>query len=97
MNGTAGDAPSLAEQIADLLARGRVACLATLVQNPNEPAGVGAKLLVEPTGERHGTLGDEVFDGLVAARARKFLASRAEAATLDSADLFNTGDFIHGL
>jgi xanthine dehydrogenase accessory factor len=94
MNGTAGDARTLAEQIADLLARGAVACLATLVRPPNEQRAAGAKLLVEPTGARSGTLGDETFDAFVAARAKQFLSSRAEAATLDAADLLNTEDFI---
>lgn len=97
MNGTAGDARPLAETIADLLARGAVACLATLVQTPNEQRAAGAKLLIEPKGARHGTLGDETFDELVAARARSFLASRAEAATLDAADLFDTEDLISEL
>ncbi|HLL74735.1 MAG TPA: XdhC family protein [Pyrinomonadaceae bacterium] len=95
MNGTAGDARPLAEQITGLLARGAVACLATLVQPPNKQTEVGAKLLVEQTGPRTGTLGDEAFDELVAARAQQFLASRAEAATFDAADLLKTEDPAH--
>ena len=97
MNAPTGDARPLAETIADLLARGAVACLATLVRPPNEQRGAGAKLLVESTGARHGTLGDETFDELVAARARSFLSSRAEAATLGAADLSNTEDLIDEL
>ena len=97
MSDTTGDARTLAEQIAGLLARGAAACLATLVQPPNNQTGAGAKLLVEQTGARHGTLGDETFDELVAARAQKFLASRAEAATLDAAGISNTEDFTREL
>ena len=77
MSGTAGDARPLARQIADQLARGAVACLATLVRPPNAETGAGAKLLVELSGARSGTLGDETFDAFVAARAQAFLASRA--------------------
>jgi xanthine dehydrogenase accessory factor len=94
MNAPAGDARPLAETIADLLARGAVACLATLVKPPDGQANVGAKLLVEPAGARHGTLGDETFDRLVAARAHRFLAARAEAATLDAADFLGAEDFV---
>ena len=87
MNQPAGDARPLAETIADLLARGAVACLATLVQPPDGQTDAGAKLLVETSGGRAGTLGDGAFDELAAARAQAFLASRAEAAT------FNAGEF----
>ena len=97
MSGAAGDAPTLAEQITELLARGRVACLATLVTPPNDKQAAGAKLLVELSGARRGTLGNASFDGLVAARAQKFLASRAEAATLDAADIINTDNFVNEL
>jgi xanthine dehydrogenase accessory factor len=93
MNNDAGDAQPLVEAIAGLLSRGAVACLATLVHHPNGQTAVGAKLLVEATGARSGTLGDGAFDELIAERARKFLASRAEAATLDAADALGTEDF----
>jgi xanthine/CO dehydrogenase XdhC/CoxF family maturation factor len=94
MSGEGADALPLAERIAELLARGSVACLATLVLPPGGHGAAGAKLLVESSGALTGTLGDETFDQLAARRAQKFLASRAEAATVEAADILSTQDLI---
>ena len=51
----------------------------TLIEDANGRAG--AKLLVEETGARAGSLGDAELNDVIAAHARKFLASRAEAQT----------------
>ena len=86
MNDPARDARPLAEAIAEVLAAGAVACLATLVQPPDGRMAAGAKLLVGLQGILSGTLGAATLDDLVAARARRFLASRAEAATFGAED-----------
>ena len=61
--------------------------LATLVTLVKAPARVGAKILIEETGARTGTLGDSLLDETVALRATQFLASRAEAGTFNLSDL----------
>jgi xanthine dehydrogenase accessory factor len=71
----------VAGAVARVLREGGVAALATVVEFPPDEARVGAKLLVEEAGRRTGTTGDAEFDEAVAARARAFLASRAEART----------------
>lgn len=71
---------SLPEAIARVLREGAVAALATLVEAPGR--GVGAKLLVEESGQRTGGMGDSRLDEAVAQHALLFLASRAEACTL---------------
>jgi xanthine dehydrogenase accessory factor len=50
---------------------------------------VGAKLLVEETGERTGSLGDLSLDEAVASSAGTFLTSRAEARSFKLAELIN--------
>jgi xanthine dehydrogenase accessory factor len=73
------DARALSDAIGEVLAAGSVACLVTLVESER---GAGAKLLVGHAGVRVGTLGDDSLDARAAERARAFLSSRAEAATL---------------
>src|SRR4051812_241686 len=69
----------ITRRIAVLLEEGSTAALATVV----EARGcVGAKLLVETSGARTSTTGDEALDGALAEYARAFLDSRAEARTL---------------
>jgi xanthine dehydrogenase accessory factor len=74
----------LAEAISEVLAAGAVACLTTLVLPPDGQTAAGAKLLVGPGGALFGTLGDADFDEHAAEQAQSFLASHAEAATLDA-------------
>jgi xanthine dehydrogenase accessory factor len=69
----------ITRRVARLLAEGSTAALATVVE---AGAGVGAKLLLESSGERTGTTGDAALDEALAEYARAFLASRAEAKTL---------------
>ena len=79
-------AQAIAQAVARVLERNSIAALATLIE---APAGVGAKLLVEETGERTGSLGDFSLDDAVASSAGTFLTSRAEARTFHLAELIN--------
>jgi xanthine dehydrogenase accessory factor len=70
--------------VARVLEQNSIALLTTLV----EARGlVGAKLLVEETGERTGSLGHAVLDDAVALYAKTFLESRAEARTFKIEEL----------
>lgn len=62
-----------------ILERGEAAALTTLVAAAHS---VGAKLLVEETGARTGSLSDAALDEAVATHSSIFLNSRAEARTL---------------
>jgi xanthine dehydrogenase accessory factor len=69
-------AQPLAPAITRILEENSTAALATLVEAGQ---GVGAKMLVEESGTRVGTLGDPVLDEAAAKYSPLFLASRAEA------------------
>ena len=75
---------AIARAVAQVLERNSIAALATLVE---ARIGVGAKLLIEETGERTGSLGDFSLDEAVASSAGTFLASRAEAQTFTLTEL----------
>ncbi|HEV2879876.1 MAG TPA: XdhC family protein [Pyrinomonadaceae bacterium] len=77
------DAKRLADAIARVLEEGALAVLATLVEVP-PPHRVGAKLLVNSSGEPATTGGteDSALDESIARRAVVFLDSRAEAQTV---------------
>jgi xanthine dehydrogenase accessory factor len=75
---------AIARAIRRILDRSAIAVLATLVE---AATNVGAKLLVEETGERTGTLGDSVLDEAVVAYARTFLDARFEARTFKLEEL----------
>lgn len=75
---------AIAWAIAQVLEHNSLAALATLIA---APANVGAKLLVEETGERTGSLNDSALDEAVASYSRTFLDSRAEARTLKLEEL----------
>jgi xanthine dehydrogenase accessory factor len=75
---------AIARAVAQVLERNSIAALATLVE---ASASVGAKLLVEETGERTGSLGEPFLDEAVASFARTFLDSRAEARTFKLEEL----------
>lgn len=74
----------VARAVAQVLQSNSTAALATIVE---AHTNVGAKLLVEETGRRTGTLGDAGLDEAVAASALVFLESRAEARTFQIAEL----------
>ena len=69
----------ITRRVAGLLEEGTAAALATIVEARGR---VGAKLLVEQSGARTSTTGDEALDDALAEYARTFLSSRAEARTL---------------
>jgi xanthine dehydrogenase accessory factor len=77
----------IARAVAQVLERNSLAALATLVE---APANVGAKLLIEETGERRGSLGDSTLNEAAAAYAGTFLDSRAEARTFKLEELIET-------
>src|SRR5918912_2720696 len=70
-------AGNITEAVTRVLNESSMAVLATLVEAAQE---VGAKLLVEESGARVGSLSDSALDESVARHARAFLDSRAEAA-----------------
>jgi xanthine dehydrogenase accessory factor len=70
---------AIAVAVARVLASNAIAALATLIE---APLRVGAKLLIEESEARTGTLGDPALDHLVAGYAKTFLDSRAEARSL---------------
>jgi xanthine dehydrogenase accessory factor len=75
---------AIARAVAQVLERNSIAALATLVE---AQTGVGAKMLVEETGERTGSLGESFLDEAVASYSKTFLDSRAEARTFKLAEL----------
>lgn len=81
MGGAGESNPSehITRRVAGLLEEGTAAALATIVEASER---VGAKLLVEQSGARTSTTGDEALDEALSKYARTFLASRAEARTL---------------
>jgi xanthine dehydrogenase accessory factor len=77
----------IAQAVAQVLERNSVAVLATLVE---ARANVGAKLLVEETGERRsGGLGDSTLDDAVVSYTSTFLDSRVEARTFKLEELID--------
>jgi xanthine dehydrogenase accessory factor len=75
---------TIAQAIRRVLERNSIAALATLVE---ARANVGAKLLIEETGEPQGSLGSLALDESVASFAATFLHSRAEARTFKLAEI----------
>src|ERR1043166_3541891 len=73
----------LALAVARVLEEGALAVLATVVEATR---AVGAKVLLEEAGARMGTTEDAALDEALAAQARAFLDSRAEALTLRVAE-----------
>ena len=63
---------TIPKKIAELLERGELGVVVTLVRGPN----VGAKLLVDQAGKAVGSLGDSELDSLVTPQAVKFLEAR---------------------
>jgi xanthine dehydrogenase accessory factor len=75
----ANPSAQLTRALSRTLAEGALAALATVVEAAR---GVGAKLLLEESGVRAGTTGDARLDEALAAHARVFLNSHAEARTM---------------
>lgn len=75
---------AIARAVAQVLERNSIAALVTLVEASTQ---VGAKLLVEETGQRTGSLGESFVDEAVAAYSKTFLDSRAEARTFKLAEI----------
>ncbi len=74
----------ISDSIGGVLDNGSTAVLVTLLNSPEtvtKEIRLGAKLLVNESRERTGTLGDSELDGAVARHALTFLASRREAET----------------
>ena len=65
----------IAEKITKILDEGSTAALVTLI---SAERNVGAKLLVQHDGDRHGSLGAEELDDAVIQRASLFLQSKDE-------------------
>jgi xanthine dehydrogenase accessory factor len=78
----------IAPAVTRVLNESSLAALATLVEAER---GVGAKLLVEESGARVGSLGDSALDEAVARYAQTFLGSRTEAS------VFKVREFARGL
>ena len=74
---------SISDAIRAVLDNGSTAVLVTLMDSPQTPQmQIGAKLLVNESGERTGTLGDGELALAVSSQAQAFLASRDEAKML---------------
>jgi xanthine dehydrogenase accessory factor len=79
----ANQTSSITKMIEQILERGEIALVVTIVRGPGAP---GAKLLVHENGTT-GSLGDPALDSLVVARSHDFLASREETR------MFSVSDF----
>lgn len=75
---------TIAESVENVLERGAIATLVTLIQAPDH---VGAKLLFEESGAVVGSLGNQDLDSEIVGFARRFLNSR------DEAHMFSVGEF----
>jgi xanthine dehydrogenase accessory factor len=85
----AGKQPSprlIASAVARVLERNALAALTTLIE---APSNVGAKLLVEESGARTGSLGDPALDEAVSQHVKNFLDSRSEARTFTLKEISN--------
>src|SRR5437016_4654001 len=72
----------IGDGISDVLDKGAVAVLTTLIEaNPGSDLIVGLKLLIDESPNNIGGFGNVELDDAVAGQARKFLASRREAET----------------
>jgi xanthine dehydrogenase accessory factor len=74
----------IAKAVTQVLEQNSIAALATLIE---APGNVGAKLLIEETGEHTGSLGNAQLDEAVVSYTKTFLDSRAEARTFKLEEL----------
>src|SRR5690349_18734862 len=84
MTETSNQTSSVTKMIEQILERGEIAVVVTIV---NGPAAIGAKLLVHENGATTGSVGD--LDSWVIEKAPDFLASREETRmfTVDETSL----------
>ena len=75
---------SITKMIEQILERGEIALVVTIVRGPGAP---GAKLLVHENGTTEGSLGDPALDSLVVDKSQDFLASREETRMFSVSDL----------
>ena len=75
---------SLLKMIEQVLQRGEIALVVTLVSGPEK---IGAKLLVLESGDRFGSLGDPELDSIVMSHAARFFSSREETRMLRVSEL----------
>ncbi len=68
----------IVDAVERVLEEGRLAVLVTLI---DAPRGVGAKMLVDESGQRIGALGNDQLNEVVLGHASRFLESREEART----------------
>jgi len=78
----------ISDAIAELLERGTRAVLATVVESSESYPAVAAKLFVNESGKRVGSLGDSELDNAIAGQAITFLQTR------DEARIFKTSEFV---
>lgn len=78
-----GSPATITQVIAQLLDRGAVGTLITIVRGPH----TGAKLLLDERGVTHGSLGDSALDRLAAAQTNEFLKSHHETRMSSVKDL----------
>jgi xanthine dehydrogenase accessory factor len=74
---------SVTKMIGQILERGEIALVITLVSGPG---AIGAKLLVHDDGATAGSLGDPALDSWVVEKAPEFLASREETRMFTASD-----------
>jgi len=75
MTDASNQTSSITKMIEQILERGEIALVVTIVRGPGAP---GAKLLVHENGATAGSLGDPALDSLVVDKSRDFLDSREE-------------------
>ena len=75
MTDASNQTSSITKMIEQILERGEIALVVTIVRGPGSP---GAKLLVHENGATAGSLGDPALDSLVVDKSRDFLDSREE-------------------
>lgn len=78
-----GSSSTITQVIAQLLDRGAIAVLMTVMRGPH----TGAKLLIDEHGVANGSLGDPELDRLAAAQAAEFLRSHHETRMLSVKEL----------
>jgi len=82
-----GPSPAITQAIADLLDRGALAVVVTVVRGP----GTGAKLLVDERSLIFGSLGNAELDALAAKQSAEFLRSHSETRMYGANELL--GEF----
>jgi len=82
-----GPSPAITQAIADLLDRGALAVVVTVVRGP----GTGAKLLIDERSLIFGSLGNAELDALAAKQSAEFLRSHSETRMYGANELL--GEF----